>query len=238
MKWCQISVRLATFRPFGLMHGLLDPETYEDELIMHCYLKAFLASALLVTTLAGPVLADGVGVSPEEFSLYMDWKDGQEDPRLQELDEAVRMKKIAKNLGVKVTVLEAAVTKVSGAVAGLAPSTTSAIREALIKTPLSKRVLDVELNTDTRHAVAYVKWRCGDLRNVDAEAAYVAWAVADRGQVVNLLGLWCVNDQETKMFSGQIGRAAFTKIRKARIPQLAQSRYIRLFQDVKRGPHR
>ena len=86
--------------------------------------------------------------------------------------------------------------------------------------------------------MAYVKWRCGDLRNVDAEAAYVAWAVADRGEVVNLVGLWCVDANETKMFSGQIGRSAFTKVRKARIPQLAASRYIRLFQDVKRGPHR
>ena len=200
--------------------------------------KTFLTSIFFVAMLSGPAWANAAGITPEEFSLYMDWKDGQEDPRLAELDEATKKKKIAKNLGVTVAVLDAAVAKVNQAATVLGPNTSSAIQEALTKTPLSKRVLKVEVNTDTRHAVAYVKWRCGDLRNVDAEAAYVAWAVADRGEVVNLVGLWCVDAKETKMFSGQIGRSAFTKIRKARIPQLAQSRYSRLFQDVKRGPHR
>ncbi|MBT6433370.1 MAG: hypothetical protein HOK97_01820 [Deltaproteobacteria bacterium] len=56
--------------------------------------------------------------------------------------------------------------------------------------------------------------------------------------LVNVLGLWCVNEIDTKLFSAQIGRAAFTKISKSSVPRFAASRYIRFFQKIKRGPHR
>jgi hypothetical protein len=86
--------------------------------------------------------------------------------------------------------------------------------------------------------VAYVKWKCGDQRDVDEEAAWVAWAVNQGGGVVKTAGVWCVNEIDTKLFSAKIGRASFERIRKEAIERFASSRYIRLFEEVKRGPHR
>ena len=45
----------------------------------------------------------------------------------------------------------------------------------------------------------------------------MAWAIGDSNPLVNVLGLWCVNEIDTKLFSAQIGREAFTKIRKSSI---------------------
>ena len=134
--------------------------------------------------------------------------------------------------------LEAAIAKVQAVESTLGSSTAAAVKGSINQTPMASRLLDVEVNTDTRHAVAYVKWRCPDKREIDLEAAYVAWAIGDSNPLVNVLGLWCVNEIDTKLFSAQIGRESFTKIRKSSIPRFAASRYIRFFRKVKRGPHR
>lgn len=197
-----------------------------------------LALSIVISALcAGSSLAGTFEVSPQEYALYKDYLEGRADERLATDDEETKLKKIAKTLGVNLNELKAAIEKVKVAQPSLNQDTVAAIRASLEQTPLAARVLDVELNTDTRHAVAYVKWRCPDKRDVDLEAAYVAWAIGDSNPLVNVLGLWCVNEIETKLFSAQIGREAFTKIRKSSIPRFAASRYIRFFQKIKRGPH-
>ena len=196
------------------------------------------ASTVFLALWVAPVMAAGTSVSPTEYALFKDWQEGETDETLVEDDEETRTKKIAKNLGVTIEELEAAVAKVKAVESTLGSSTAAAVRDSLGQTPMVGRLLEVEINTETRHVVAYVKWRCPDKRDIDLEAAYVAWAIGDSNPLVKVLGLWCVNEIDTKLFSAQIGREAFTKIRKSSIPRFAASRYIRFFQKIKRGPHR
>lgn len=194
--------------------------------------------AFAVVVFAPEAPATGGGVSPADYQLYMDWKDGREDPRLEKFSEDVKLKKIAKNLHVKSKDLKAAIRRVEPLAATLATDTEKAIRAELDKTPVKNQISKVEVNVRAGHVIAFIKWKCGDARDVDKEAAYVAWAVSQGGQVVKTAGVWCVNEIDTKLFSTKIGRAAFERIRKESIERFATSRYIKLFEEVKRGPHR
>jgi len=176
-------------------------------------------------------------LNSEDYSLARDWYDGKEDPRLEKFSEKNKKKKIAKSLGVTVSRLEEATRRYEAAIGALKDGTEKAIRTNLSKTPIAERILSVELNTETRQAVAFVQWTCGDKRDVDQEASYVAWAVSKAAQVAEILGLWCVDKAKTKQFSAQIGRTGFTRIDKERIGRFASTRYARLFEQVKRGPH-
>ncbi|OGQ91759.1 MAG: hypothetical protein A2289_11945 [Deltaproteobacteria bacterium RIFOXYA12_FULL_58_15] len=199
-------------------------------------LRFFVIAAVLGG--AFPAGAKGPEISPEEFSMYSDWKEGCEDPRLEKFDEAAKLKKIAKNLGVSSKQLQANIDKVEPLLVELKAGTEAGIKEELEQTPIGKQVVSVELNLDSGHAVAWVKWRCGDERDRDKEAAHVAWATSQGGPVVKILGLWCVNEIDTKLFSAKIGRPALDRINKATIERFATSRYIKLFEEVRRGPHR
>jgi hypothetical protein len=182
--------------------------------------------------------AEANSVTPREYELYMDWKDGREDPRLEKYSDAVKLKKIARSLNVEPKELEAIIGRVGPVAGTLKAETEKAVKAALDETPIKARISSVEVNIATGHVVAYVKWKCGDQRDVDEEAAWVAWAVNQGGGVVRTAGVWCVNEIDTKLFSAKIGRASFERIRKEAIERFASSRYIRLFEEVKRGPHR
>lgn len=201
-------------------------------------------AAVIATVLVGSVAvgttarAGGPDVSNQEYQLYMDWKDGREDPRLEKLDEAGKLKKIAASLGVTAKELQAAIAKVQPVADTLAKDTERALRAALDTTPLKGRVLEVHVDAGQAHVVAGIKWRCGDARDADAEAAYAGWAVGDSGKLVKTVVVWCVNEGDTKLFSAKAAGAAMARISKTSIERFASSRYIKLFEEVKRGPHR
>ncbi|MCK5690267.1 hypothetical protein KAI87_13405 [Myxococcota bacterium] len=177
-------------------------------------------------------------VSAEDYQVYMDWINGQEDPRLDKETEKVKKRKIAKQIGVSVKILEAAIEKVEPYASTIVKTTEDAIKAALKGTPIGAKVQKVVIDAREGHVVGYVNWACGDRRDWEKEAAFAAWATAEAGTIVKTLGVWCVNEKGTKMFSAKIGRGAFSRIRKAQIERFALSRYIRLFEGVKRGPHR
>jgi hypothetical protein len=183
-------------------------------------------------------LAGGPAVSPEEFNLFREYVSARDDTRLEKYNDKAKVKKIARSLGVSGKQLQAAIDKVEPLIDSLQADSEKAIRAALDQTSLKKVILKVEVNLETEHAVAFVKWRCGDPRDHDKEAAYVAWAVSEGADVVKLLGLWCVNSIDTKLFSGKIARPALGRVNKSGIERFASSRYIRLFEDIKRGAHR
>ncbi len=184
--------------------------------------------------LAGPALE----IKAEEYGYYRAWVDGREDPRLAKDDEATRLKKIAKQENLKITEFRALIERVSKVAQSIVPENEAAIRQSLNQTVIGKRIREVEINVDSSHVVAFVKWECGDKRDIDKEASYVAWAVGQGGGVIGTLGLWCVNENDTKLFSAQIGRGGFTRIKKKTVERFATTRYARLFEKVKRGPHR
>ena len=193
---------------------------------------------LLLASPTSVAATEALDVSAEEFGLYMDWMAGREDPRLEKYNDAQKRKKIARSLGVQVKVLGAAITKV-GPVAGTLPQqTSSAIRAGLETTTLKGRILDVIIDAEQAHVVAGVQWRCGDPRDFDKEACWAAHAVGQTGRIVKTVGLWCTDSTGIKQFSAKIARSAAQRISKSSIERFAGSRYIRLFEEVKRGPHK
>jgi hypothetical protein len=191
-------------------------------------------SSCLCTTVAR---AEGPAIQPEEYSLYVMWTDSREDARLQKLGEDARIKKVAQSLGVSAKELKRVIDKVEPAMPSLKADLDKAVRGAVAQTPLAKQLISVEVNTETEHVVVMIKWRCGDPRDWDKEASLVAWATAAGGPVTKILGLWCVNELDTKLFSAKIGRPGMDRIDKAAVDRFASSRYIKLFEEVKRGPH-
>jgi len=185
------------------------------------------------SALAGP----GLEITPEEYASYRAWVDGKEDPRLAEFSDEIKMKKIAKQEKIKVSDLKARVEKVTPAVGAIKSENRVALKSALDQTVLKARIKEIEINTSSAYVVAYVKWECGDKRDIDKEAAYVAWAAGQAGQVIKVLGLWCVNSIDTKLYSAQIGRESYTRVKKTSVERFAVSRYARMFEKVKRGPH-
>lgn len=176
-------------------------------------------------------------ITAREFQLYMDWKDGKEDPRLAKDTDEVKLKKIAKTLGASPADVKNAIARVEPVIGTLKAELEMVVKDELAKTPIKPKVRSVEVNLDTAYPVAFVKWACGDARDIEKEAAYVAYGVAQGGVLIKTLGLWCVGEGDTKLFSAKIGRDAFTRIDLKAIERFATSRYIKLFEEVKRGPH-
>jgi hypothetical protein len=194
-------------------------------------------AVVLLFGAAFDALARGPEVTPAEYGYYMDWKDGREDPRLEALSDDKKLAKIAQNLGIKPAELKKAIDKVERVAPTIAADSQQAIMAAAQDTPLKGRVVEVHVDADQGHVVAGFKWRCGDDRDLDKEAAFAAWAVSEGGPVVKTLVLWCTNEIDTKLFSAKIGRPGFEKVMKDQIERFASSRYIKLFEEVKRGPH-
>lgn len=180
---------------------------------------------------------DGLKVSIQEYASYQAWNDGKEDPRLEQFSDEKKMKKIAQQENTKFATFKERVEKVAQVADTIEPDNRVEIRKALDETILKSRVETIEINTDSSYVVAYVKWQCGDKRDIDKEASYAAWAVSQVGELIKVLGLWCVDSSDTKLYSSQIDRESFTKIKKSSIERFAVSRYARMFEQVKRGPH-
>jgi hypothetical protein len=210
-----------------------------EEELLTAVIRATISLSVLVSVLLGGATAgaEPPAVQPEEYTLYVMWRDGREDTRLKKLSDDVKVKKVAQSLGVSSKELQRVIDKVDPVMATLKDDVEKAVRAAMAQTPMAKRLISVELNTETEHVVALIKWRCGDPRDWDKEAAHIAWAAASGGPVTKILGLWCVNDLDTKLFSAKIGRPGMDRIDKNAIDRFASSRYIKLFEEVKRGPH-
>lgn len=186
----------------------------------------------------GVAQAAKIELSAKDYRLYVGWTQGKEDPRLEKLSEVKKKRKIARSLGVSLKELDAAVSVVGPVAATLPAKIESAVAEQLAKTSLKGRIKTVEISPVDDAIVAGIKWSCGDVRDHDKEAVYVAWAFSEAAPVVKTLALWCVDGSDTKQFSGVIDNTGYTRIRESGIERFASSRYIKMFTDVKRGAHR
>ena len=185
---------------------------------------------------AAPQLA--ADVTARDYKLYLGWNEGKADPKLATVKDGERLKRIAKSLGVPAKELEKVIARVDPVAKSLGPDTEASVRQSLDQTALKGRVQLVEVNAALPLVVAGVKWKCGDQRDLDKEAAIVAAAAAKGSKLVQTLGLWCVNDADTKLFSATIDRTGFEKIDPASIERFATTRYIHLFVGVQRGAHK
>lgn len=188
----------------------------------------------LVTT----AYAQGVdSVTCDEYQHYMAWKDGIQDPRLAEDSDDDRYKKIGKTIGLTAADLKAVVGKIEPVQAQLKSAWETKIKQSLAQTPVQAQVKSVEMNVQTGSPIAYIEYGCGEAAKIDRDATWVAEAVRASGGFVKTVALWCTDGKGIKQFSAIIDRSGFEKIRKSSIERFASSRYIRLFTDIKRGPH-
>lgn len=193
---------------------------------------------LTILAFAGPSLAQTVdSVTCDDYQSYMAWKDGIQDPRLAEDSDDERYKKIGKTIGLSAVDLKAVVSKVEPLQGQLKGAWESKIKQSLAQTPVNAQVKSVEMNVQTGSPIAYIEYRCGETAKIDRDATWVAEAVRASGGFVKTVALWCTDAKGIKQFSAIIDRSGFEKIRKSSIDRFASSRYIRLFTDIKRGPH-
>jgi hypothetical protein len=178
------------------------------------------------------------GLSLEDYAAYKDWMSGCEDPRLADDSEDVRYAKIAKTIGLSGEALKKIVERVAPLADGIDKAMQDKIKVHVGTTVLKTRLKEAHVDARQGHVVAGLKWQCGDMRDVKVEAAYAAWAVAQGGFLVKTLVVWCTNEVGTKLFSAKIGRPNFLKIQKSRIERFGRTRYIRLFEEVREGPHK
>lgn len=211
---------------------------YAKQLVMCVFhFGMYVAVVCCFVGFARAASANPAAVTAQEYQLYMDYREGREDARLQKMSDAQKRKAIARSLGVSATELSLAIDKVERVQPSLAEDTSAAISRALEQTELRGRVLDVYVDASQGHVVSGVKWRCGDERDRAKEASFVAWAVNEGGPIVKTLALWCVDANDSKLFSAKIGRSGFEKVQKETIERFATTRFIRLFEDVRWGPH-
>ena len=197
-------------------------------------IRAIVLTTLFLTSTL--VSANTVDMNADEFRYWRTYVQLQNAPKLKPLTENAKRAQIAKHLKISPAQLSEAIAKGEQHGEGIEQRTAEAISKALETTMLKGRIQDLTINTDTDQAVAFIKWTARSPLDFDKEACWAAWAVGEAGHIVNILVLWAVNAADATVFSAKVGRTAFTRIHKNRINSFASTRYIKMFEDVKRGP--
>ena len=203
--------------------------------LSRCFGHLLCLGLLLIAQTASAQTADSI--TSEEYRQYMGWKNGIEDPRLAEETDDGKYKKIAKTMGLSAADLRAVVEKVQPVAGALKSTWEQKLKVSLSQTPVQAQIKSIEMNVQTGSPIAYVEYACGATAKADRDATWVAEGVRASGGFVKTLALWCTDPKGIKQFSAIIDRSGFEKIRKSSIERFASSRYIRLFTDIKRGPH-
>lgn len=203
---------------------------------------------LLVATLAAPLSsapARAADLVEEDFRVYCGYLDAMEDPKLQKLKPKVRDLRIAKMAKMTPKKLRVAVQK--GQAAGATCDEIGKKFEAgltqSLHTALPGRIDLFVLDWgDPSHVVAAVRWKGGDKQQLEEEAATLAHLLATEAPIVRTIAVRGVDplakDRESDdavWFEGKINRQRATRIDKERIKDFADTRYIRLFDNVVRN---
>lgn len=197
---------------------------------------------VLVTVLSGLVLVGGTAaaesalanglMTAEEYRLYREYQAALRDPRVERLSEQRRVPAIARNFGIPVPRLREVIAKGDAHADDQVGQQETAARTALEESPVRGRVRSVELVDNRGIVVAYVGWRTTDADTLVQEAAHVAKAVSDAAPVADLVAVWaCMGSR--KVFTARIQTSAAARINASRIEDFAETRYIRLFEDVR-----
>lgn len=201
--------------------------------------RRLMATVFLTTLLATSQLAAQtapVELTADEFNQYRTYVSLKDAPKLANLAEKQKRAKIAQSINITPAQLDAAIAKGEKAGEGLVDRTVAAVQAELQKTPLKGRVKDVSIDTSSDQAVIFVKWQAANALDFDKEACHIAAAVKAGGHIVSLVVLWAANANDVTVFSAKVGRPAFSKINPATINSFASTRYIKMFEEVRRGP--
>jgi hypothetical protein len=201
---------------------------------------AFVFTAVLAH--GHPALA-AVDLTEEEFRLYCGYLDELEKPEVQKLKGANRDKRIAQRAKVKPGELLAAVAKGErvGATCDEIGKKVEVDAKNAVNAAVPNRVVVFNFDdTDPSHVVAQVTWLGLDKRKVVEEAALLANALATEAKIVKTIAIRAVDpaapdklSDSAMWWEAKITRAQAGRIDRAKIPDYAATRYLRLFDGCK-----
>ncbi len=192
-----------------------------------------LFAAALLASIAPAARAACEGLTREEYKIWHDYKDALEDERVKKMKEKQKKPAIAKNFGISVKVLDAAIKKGDAAGAALPKQCEETSRAALTGTPVAERLLSLSVDSTSSHVVTYVSWRARKPADLEEEAALLAMKLAKASPITSTVALWAEDDQGKKVFEAKIASDAALNFKEERIAEFADSRYMKLFEDVK-----
>ncbi|MHB1845893.1 MAG: hypothetical protein ACYCWW_13790 [Deltaproteobacteria bacterium] len=185
---------------------------------------------------SGLARAEPVAMTESEFKAYHDYLDALHDPRVEKLKAAKRLPAIARNFGMPVSQLKRIIAKGERYpdLTEVGRQSEAAIHEALEGTDLASRLGEVKVDTSDSHVVTYVSWREAKPEALEQEACLIAVRARKAAPITADLRLWAVDPQnpDHKAFDGMITGEAAARIQETRIPDFAQTRYIKLFEKV------
>ena len=201
---------------------------------MHA-IRAMLLCALAIAFAPAARAAGGCdGMTPKEYETWRDYQAAIKDPVVLKMKEAKRKPAIAKNFKISLKELEAALKKGDAQGADLPKKCEESSKEGVAGTPLTERVLSLSVDPSTsEHVVTYVSWRARKPAELEEEASLLAFRLARASPLSKTIAMWAEDDQGKKVFEAKILSERALNFKEDRISEFADSRYIRLFEDVK-----
>jgi hypothetical protein len=192
---------------------------------------------LISLLLALPLVARAsqpIELTEDQFKMMRQYQLALDDPRVQKMKPEQRMPAIARDAGLKLKELQAAVAK--GEAAGdVKAKCEGNIQEGAQGAPFAGRVVKVSLDAAEAHAVAYVQWLNENPGQLEEEASLLARRTADACPIASSIQIWAHDKGNPKLrvFQALISRAAAERISLDKVKDFAQTRYIKLFEKVK-----
>jgi hypothetical protein len=193
--------------------------------------RSFAILFAIVPSLA--LASQAIDLTQDEFKMYRHWQKAMQDPRVEKMSPDKRNAAIAKDAHFKLKELESAIQK--GESAGdLKAICIANLREAL-ESVLPGAIAKVEVDTTEPHAVAYIQWSNENVKQLSGEASLIAASAAKQCPVVSTIQVWATDkaNPKVRVFQALISQSAASRISMERAREFADTRYIRLFENVK-----
>ena len=179
--------------------------------------------------------AGEITISREEFVAVTELKALKENPKNAKVPEAKLKQQASKTAGLKPQDFDAAQKKMDAFGGELGKKAEAVLKQKLEASILGKRTGTVVVDVSQAHVVVGVSWKQGNVLDLEDEAATVAGIVKEEVPFVATLAVWATDAGEKKVFSAKIGHAPMQNINLAKIKDYAKTRYIKFFEEVKRG---
>lgn len=179
--------------------------------------------------------AGDVNVTREEFMAVSEFKALKQNPKNAKAADAKLKQQASKTAGLKPEQFDAAQKKVDDFGDQLGKKAEAALKARLEASIVAKRVGTVVVDVSQAHVVVGVSWKQGNVLDLEDEAATVAGIVKEEVPFVSTLAVWATEGADKKVFSAKIGHTPMQNINLAKIKDYAKTRYIKFFEEVKRG---
>jgi hypothetical protein len=191
--------------------------------------------ALLSCVLASTAFAGELSLSREEFIAVSEFKALKQNPKNAKVPDQKLKAQASKTAGLKPQDFDAALKKVDQYGDELSKKAEAILKQKLEASIIGKRLGTVVIDTSQAHVVVGVSWKQGNVLDLEDEAATVAGIVKEEVAFVSTLAVWATDAQDKKVFSAKIGHDPMQNINLGKIKDYAKSRYIKFFEEVKRG---